>query len=61
MMTPEQISSAKIDLELDSFFKFDAVSFTEWKQFHTFINRKSLSYFLVDNEHYLKIMRKWDV
>ena len=53
MITPEQINSDKIDLELDSFFKFDAVSFTKWKQFHTFINIKYFSYFSVDNEHYL--------
>ena len=33
--------------------KFDAVSFTKWNWFHTFINRKYFSHFLVDNEHYL--------
>ena len=53
MMTPEQINSAEIDLDLDSLSEFDAVSFTKWNQFHTFINRKSFSYFLVDNERYL--------
>ena len=36
--------------------KFDAVSFTKWNWFHTFINRKYFSHFLVDNEWTLLLM-----
>ena len=59
MVTPKKINllkllnSAKIDLELDSLSEFDTVSFTKWKRFHNFINRKSFSHFLVDNKHFL--------
>ena len=59
MVTPKKINllkllnSAKIDLELDSLSEFDKVSFTKWNRFHNFINRKSLSHFLVDNKHFL--------